>query len=992
VELAARVWQRRKLFALGLLILLAAFLRFHQLDSIPVGLDVDEAVDGWEARRILSGGCCPIFFTADYGEEPMHIYVVALLFRLFSPGVFYVRAASAIAGLLLVPVIYLLARELLPPSNRSRGGLVPILSAFWVATSYWHITYSRAGMEPVSLPLLISTATFFLWRGIRLQKRSAFLLSGCFLGASMYTYRAVRFFLLFLLLFLGYQLLTDARFRQTHLRNLMLLGATFTIVFLPLGSYALSHPDTFFKREMTVTILRPGWDDRPPPVVVFEGIAKTFGMYNIVPDPQFERNPAHRPILDPVSSVFFLIGLTSAWLRRREPPYAFVFLWLPVMSLPGALTPDVAPQYSRAMGALPAVAMLFALGVDYSKNWLRDHRVWPTVRYACWPLLGLALFMITLFSYRHYFTPWLQRQREGIVNGARDIEAAGVMNTAHVPGGVWILPVSSVDTAGLPPFQVYFLYEGHLPYHTLRVDEMSCAQELSDACEDHSSALVVNWTDFVLEKAYESENSDPKGLIDFLLTKYGGRIDTEPFQSFDLIAYELPDSPDFFIARSYEPLAVNFADQLRLVGLAFGGSSLHPTSTTEEVERKVLPSGKEAWVVLQWQAINAPSANYKVAVYLLDGQGRLIGQVDKMLLSNHLRPTSDWTVGQMEIDYYNLPSMPATPPGEYTIWVTVYDPETMERLTVLDERTGTAASSKRVGSLQVIKPLTPPQVEPMERLEPSEEQLAPDIQLLGYDLPATVVRPGQAIAAALYWQALEDIPHDYTLSLQLRDSEGQIFLEQLGRPADDTYPTTNWEEGEVLRDWHDLPLPADIPQGEYELFVSVLEGEELVGQASLGQIKVRARARQFTAPEIQHPMQASLGESVLFLGHDLGTDQLRAGEPIQLILYWQALQEMQVSYTVFTHLLDADKRIWGQMDSIPQLGEAPTTGWVAKEVITDHYEIFVDTQAPAGTYAVEIGMYDGRTGHRLPVLDAQGQAIGDAILLQSIRVLAAEGE
>jgi 4-amino-4-deoxy-L-arabinose transferase-like glycosyltransferase len=983
--------KKKEYLALALIMLLAAFLRFFQLDAIPVGLDVDEAEEGWEARRVIEGEGFPIFFTASYGGEPMHYYAIALFLRLFGVKALSVRLASAVEGLLLVPVIYLLASELFPPGSQSRSS-VPLLSAFWVATSYWHITYSRTGMEPVLLPLALSAGTFFLWRGIRLVKRRPFLLAGFFLGASLYTYRAVRFFPLLLLIFLGYRLLADRKFRQTHLANLILLGAVFTLVVLPLGLYAIANPEMFIRRELAVTIVGPDWHDRPVPLSILEGMAKTFGMYNFVPDPQFERNPGQRPILDPLSSLFFLVGLALAWVRRREAAYAFVLLWLIVMSLPGALTPDVSPQYSRGMGALPAVALLFSLGVDSSTTWLQRRRLWPTVQRAYWPVLCLVLVCVTFLSCRDYFFPWMERQRQGIVTAARAIEAAEVMNTTHVPAGVWILPASSVDASRLPFFQINFLYQGVLPHHTLHADETSCAQELSGICQGRDTALVVTWTDFIMEKAYESLYSDPKGLIDFLLRKYGRYMSSEPHDSFDLVSYRLPPAPDFSIASSFDPLDVSFGDELHLEGVALGGSSLNATSTPQEVERNLLPSGKEGWVVLLWRTQADLEADYKVAVYLLDSQGRVAGQTDKLLLSNYLQTTSRWDAGQLEMDYYILPCQPATPPGEYTVEATVYNADTLERLSVFDAETGVSTTSVPIGTLQVIEPLTPAEVQPQEQLPSSRIDLAPGLQLLGFDLPVRVASPGQTVSVALYWRATEDVDRDYLLSLLLNDANQEALVEQQGRPVDDTYPTTEWEKGEVLRDWHDLQLPPDIPTGDYELTLRVLEGSTTIGQASLGWIEVSGRPHRFDVPDIQHALEATLGDGVLFLGYDLSSEDVKPGDTLHLTLYWQALSEMQVSYTVFTHLLDAKQQIWGQMDSIPLRGEAPTTGWIPGEIITDSYDLVMEPAAPPGSYTVEVGMYDATTGQRLPVLDASGQAKDDRILLQGTEVLAAEGE
>jgi hypothetical protein len=126
---------------------------------------------------------------------------------------------------------------------------------------------------------------------------------------------------------------------------------------------------------------------------------------------------------------------------------------------------------------------------------------------------------------------------------------------------------------------------------------------------------------------------------------------------------------------------------------------------------------------------------------------------------------------------------------------------------------------------------------------------------------------------------------------------------------------------------------------------------------------------------------------VLFLGYDLSSEDVKPGDTLHLTLYWQALSEMQVSYTVFTHLLDPGQRVWGQLDSIPLMGGAPTTGWVAGEVIADPYEIIVDPTAPVGDYVIEIGMYDGGTGRRLPVYGAEGEVLKeDRILLENVHI------
>ena len=138
---------------------------------------------------------------------------------------------------------------------------------------------------------------------------------------------------------------------------------------------------------------------------------------------------------------------------------------------------------------------------------------------------------------------------------------------------------------------------------------------------------------------------------------------------------------------------------------------------------------------------------------------------------------------------------------------------------------------------------------------------------------------------------------------------------------------------------------------------------------------------------MDHELAWLLGDGVRLLGYDVD-DGARPGETLRLTLYWQCVAEMTGSYTVFTHLLDVDNVIRGQVDRLPASGAAPTTGWLRGEVITDPYEIAMDAEVPEGQYLVEIGMYDATTMERLPVLDAQGARQGDSVPLAQIEVKA----
>jgi len=283
-----------------------------------------------------------------------------------------------------------------------------------------------------------------------------------------------------------------------------------------------------------------------------------------------------------------------------------------------------------------------------------------------------------------------------------------------------------------------------------------------------------------------------------------------------------------------------------------------------------------------------------------------------------------------------------------------------------------------------------------------------ELMLYGYGLSETPLTAGTTIGVTLLWQALRRPLADRVVAVQLVSrSDERLWAASEGQPVDGTYPTSMWWRGEVVREQHDLLIPATIPDGLYELRVTVYDptsGDSLTvlrwtrrstGYAMLGLIPVQGRRHTFTIPpDIPVRHEAVIGQVARLLGYSLRlggqsraraevdeTLPLRPGETVELTLYWQALGDSQVPYTVFTHLLGPDGQIWGQDDSQPGRGAWPTTGWVAGEVLTDTYTLTLALAAPPGEYAIELGFYDATTGLRLPVAGG-----GDRVLIGRLHV------
>ena len=127
---------------------------------------------------------------------------------------------------------------------------------------------------------------------------------------------------------------------------------------------------------------------------------------------------------------------------------------------------------------------------------------------------------------------------------------------------------------------------------------------------------------------------------------------------------------------------------------------------------------------------------------------------------------------------------------------------------------------------------------------------------------------------------------------------------------------------------------------------------------------------------------AEFGGKVRLLSYQLDASQVRAGGEVSLTLYWQAVREMDESYTVFTHLVDDADQIWGQKDNPPASGTSLTSEWREGEVVEDSYLIPVQADAPQGTYRIKVGMYDPQTMQRLAASGKEGQVQGDSFLLE----------
>ena len=144
-----------------LCLLIAAALRFPDLQLTPPGLHYDEAANGILAGDIGLRGERPIFISSYTGKEAAFFYLAGGLMRLVGESLFSLRLTAAYLGILTVAATYWLGREMLADRRQA------LLAAALLAISFWHVLFSRLGFRAVTEPLLQALAIAALFRGLR---------------------------------------------------------------------------------------------------------------------------------------------------------------------------------------------------------------------------------------------------------------------------------------------------------------------------------------------------------------------------------------------------------------------------------------------------------------------------------------------------------------------------------------------------------------------------------------------------------------------------------------------------------------------------------------------------------------------------------------------------------------------------------------------------------------------------------------------------------
>ena len=949
-------------------LLVALFFRTYNLDRVPPGLAGDEMFNGWDALRVWKGNLA-VYFPANYGREPLLIYLMALTTRLLGVGAWAMRLASVLCGMAGLAFTWLLARRLF-------NFRVAILATALTSVSLWPVLLNRVALRAGLLPACQAMAVYALWRALEGEDRSNrwAVVAGLFTGLSLYTYTSSRVFPLVLILWL--LALYVSRFTHhtsrtpvlskvegTHHapRTLVLVGLVAGLVILPLGLFALQYPETFNQRvnalDFELNQLRAG---NPDPI--WRSVKAALGMFTQTGDQEWRYNPAGRPIFDKVTGVLFYLGLIVSLFLLRRPAYLLLLIWLPVMLIPDVLSIGT-PSFWRTVGALTPIYLMPAIGADFIYERITQHATRNT-QYAtritfCVLRITLVLWLVLIGvdTWHDYFDEWA-RHPDVLDTHEADLAAAARYLNEYIPPPA---DGSTVTPAGTPVW-ISSDYPGDLSRKVLELQST-----YSGPVRWFDGNRVTVWPSGwagqdVLLIFTESSPPNPDALA--VLSDYLVFHENDAAGRPLMWVYRVPGGALSKVPWSpAHTLSGRFAYNREVLGY----------DAPVQVQRQT-----RVPVVVYWRV--PPDFEYDTAdlpqsfVCLQDqAAGWCLEEVSPHYMPY---PLWDWTAGDVVAQRYMVPVPASLLPQTTYFHVGMFT--SVGEISFADENN--AGVPLLVGPVEVGGTAS---VDPQWNAD--TPTFGQELALVGHYVPAEL-SPGSTLEADLEWQAMRAPGSDYVVRLELCDratGDPIVSVEEL--LGSDRHPTSRWVSGEPGHTFHKMRIPPDLDSGEFDVYLVLLEAtnwQAVAAPVSLGTLSVSGRPHHFELPEPEYPLTADFGPNIRLLGFDLKQVAPTPGGQIEIILYWQALSTVDKDYKVFVHLYHPTipGGLPGQHDSPPGNGAFPTSSWLPGEVVTDSHVVVIEPDADVGISKLGVGLYVPSTGERLPVL-MDGQPQPDNVLI-----------
>jgi mannosyltransferase len=639
------------------ILLIAAALRFYRLDA--QSFWNDEGNSARIAERtldlILEG-------TASDIHPPAYYLLLHYWRALFGESEFALRSLSAVAGVALVVLTYLLGRHLF-------GETAGLTAAFLGTLSPFAVYYSQEARMYALLAVLSAASTYLLIRLLASDtgQKPGFFRKTWFLAyvltsaAGLYTQYAFPFVLLVHNGVFGLWWLVTAR-RSTHRWRWMAAwaGAQAAVVALYLPwlptafrsvtgwasagrAYELGPALVDVLRVLSVGITLPV--EEATAALAGAGLLLLVGLWPVLPVPSAARgSPAeglrrtdHAGWLGIATAVLYLllpIALIFAFDLYKPAWLKFLVVVLPPFHL--LLARGIEGLIQVARGESQEARNKPRLGIPLLR---------PMSRFLllafCFLILGTYLAAAFSSLRNLYFNPAYAR------DDYRQL-AADVASLAR-PGDGIILNAPN-------QWEVFTYYYPDRDVHPAPYRPSLAGVEafVTPLAERYRRLFVLYWGD---------AESDPQRLIEAWLAAHAYKAGDRWYGRVHLATYGVASLPE-------EPaiaLDARFGEAIRLRGYTLAGDRFAPGD--------ILP------VTLFWEAQASIAERYKATVQLLDGAGQLVAQRDTEP-GGGLSLTINWKPAQVLADRYGILLPLDLSPGRYTLIVGLYPIANGERLPV----------------------------------------------------------------------------------------------------------------------------------------------------------------------------------------------------------------------------------------------------------------------------------------------------------------------
>lgn len=147
------------------------------------------------------------------------------------------------------------------------------------------------------------------------------------------------------------------------------------------------------------------------------------------------------------------------------------------------------------------------------------------------------------------------------------------------------------------------------------------------------------------------------------------------------------------------------------------------------------------------------------------------------------------------------------------------------------------------------------------------------------------------------------------------------------------------------------------------------------------------RRSEVLVPPALDAVGARYGDAIRLVATAVTPTEVAAGQPFYATLEWAVDAPVVGDYTASLQLASAAGDIVAQWDTMPSCNSGPTSDWDPGERILGEYVLRPDETVAPGVYTLTARLYHAQSHDLLPVSDAGGAPLGDALNLAEITVI-----